>query len=257
MTLTFKNIFRGALLASAVGLCIAGYESSKLAFVFYLILYSLGLAYHLIFDEVRSKLFVWVFSLFIISSAFGVYFSFSRVLKGETGALIYLNTVQLFWVMGFVLIFLKMLKEHPFKMKFNKWSWMIILILVLDFLFAKKIIAIVDDFGLSSMHILYSFAYTILKLVLFSIGLMYQIVNTSTRISTITAAFLFFFLSDITQVLNSLFFFGDPLYGITLLELGMFCIALFFFYMYCVMPDQHELLKKEALLKKRNQGGAR
>ena len=240
MALSFRNLFKGILLITAIGFCLAGYENSKHLFVFYLLLYFLGLLYHILFDEIRSKLFIMVFSLFIISSAFGVYFSFNRVLKGETGALIYLNTVQLFWIMGFVLMFLKMLQEYPFKLKLNKWSFFIIFILVLDLFFAQKILDVVEAFGLSSMHILYSFAYTILKMVLLSVGLIYHIgnVNISTRISYITAAFLFFFLSDITEIWNSLFFFNNPMSGISLLESGLFCIALIFFYMYCVAPKK-------------------
>ncbi|MBX2828324.1 MAG: hypothetical protein KTR22_09180 [Flavobacteriaceae bacterium] len=253
-----RNVFRVVLLLSAFGLCVAGYENSEYIFLYYLFLYTLGLGYHLLFDEVRIKLFVTVFSMFIISSAFGVFFTFNNVLKGETGALIYLNTVQLFWILGFVLIFLKMFREYPLKIKLHKWSWVIVLILVLDFFCAQKIINLVDAFGMSSMHILYTFAYTILKLVLLSVGLIYHFgsVKTSVRISYITAAFLFFFLSDIIDVFNTLMFFDHPEYGFSLLKSGMFCIALVFFYMYCVTSDPSGILKREALLKKRSQGGA-
>ncbi|GAB5400687.1 MAG: hypothetical protein Aureis2KO_22720 [Aureisphaera sp.] len=251
-----RNVFRGLLLASAIGYCLSGYSNGQLIFVFYLLLYTLGLTYHLLFDKVRSKLFIWVFSLFIVSSAFGVFFSFNGIPKGERGAIIYLYTVQLFWILGFILIFLKMIKEHPFKFRLNKWSWVIIIILALDLLFANKIITWADSFGLSTMHILYSFAYTILKMVLLSIGLIYHIgnMNTSIRISLITAAFLFFFLSDITDVFNTLFFYENPIFGISILKSGMFCIALVFFYMYCVTPEPAGILKNEFKAYNKNVG---
>jgi hypothetical protein len=241
--------YRVILFIGAIVFCVFGYIGSPAFTLFYPAIYVLGLCFHLLFDKEKIHLFITVFSLFIISSFFQVYFYFNKV-EGVEGAFQYLYTVQLFWILGFILIFLKMIKDHPLQLRFTKWSFLIPVIIGLDIFLAIKIIDMIELFNLSSYHIIYTFLYTILKMVLMSIGLIFFMTSKqdSRKISFLTGAFVCFFLSDIIGSFHSLLFFNEGIGGFMMLELGFFCIALMFFYMYCTSPMLEDLLEKERLI---------
>lgn len=239
MNLVFKKGSICIFIMVAVALCYFRFTDSKLYFTLGLCLYVLGLIYHLTFDQIKSKLFIIVFTFFALSAGFGVYYVFYP-LKGTSGAYIYLYTVELSWILGFLLIFFKMVTHHPIRLKLSKWSLMVFLVLVINYLFAQKILNFVDAFNLSTAHIVYSFLGTILKMILMSVGVIIYFVGgvKFQKVSFLTGSFIFFFLSDIIATFNSLFFFENQIQGITILSTGLYCLALVFFYIYCITPNK-------------------
>ncbi|MCH9659691.1 MAG: hypothetical protein K0U54_02145 [Bacteroidetes bacterium] len=244
MKLNLSNVGKLLPLVASLLFCYAYITKFGYLFILYLILHGSWLLYHLLFENGRSTLVIKVFAFLIISSSFGVYFTFFPF--EPNGAYYYLLGTQLPWLIAFFLIFVRMVEDNPFKLKLNIWSPFILLVIGLNWFFAEKFLGMIDEYSLSSEHILYSFSYTILKMLMMSIGLIFFITNTGKyqKTSFLNGAFLCFFIGDIASTFNSLVYFNNPITALSILEAGFYCIALWLFYIYCVSPGNLRVTEK-------------
>lgn len=235
-----RDVFRKGFIALLFGisllLCYWSYTNSH-HFHGYALLYLLGLTYHVIFDKKKSLLFITVFSFFILSSVIGVYYYYTR-LQGTKGMLLYVLTVQFPWLIGFIFIFIRLLRDNANSFKLGGKSLFVLLIISWDVFYALKMAQLIGSYNLGADHIFYAFSSNILKMILMSVGLIFYLTR---RINSRKTAILFFslfsfFLSDILDTMNTLFFYDEPVPGISVIRIGFSVSALVFFYMYCSTP---------------------
>ena len=236
MKLVFQRLTEILLLTIAIALVYYTYATNYgRQLNLYLALYSIGLLYHLLFDKKKSRLFIAVFALFVVSAALGVGFFYETARPRPDW---YVYAGNLFAFFGFLLMLIRLFKDFPPKWALNKWSVLILIILGINMFFGYEIVLLVKKYNLSFEHFFFGFFYTLFKMLLLSAGLIFYVTNMhkKRKLSLLVGAFICFFLSDIIDTLNSLMFKNDPIQGADILFSGLLCLALCFFYMYCTSP---------------------
>lgn len=245
MKLILKSLYQVVLFATAAALVYFTYSAEYGRQIqVYFLLYALGLGYHLLFDAVKSRLFIWVFSFFLISSVFSLGFYYETARPRPNWYVLASNS---FSFIGFLLIFLKLFKDYPPRWVFSKRSLLVFVILGVNVLFGYKIIQLVEVYNLSFVHFFYGFVYTIFKMILLSVGLIFFLTSRqwSRKLALLIGSFICFFLSDVIDTGNSLIFSENPIPGANILFSGLLCLALCFFYMYSTSPKVNEALENE------------
>ncbi len=246
MKLFLQRTVQFLLLLAAISLLYISYINNSVKMLeLYLVIHSLGLIYHLSFDRPKSRLFISVFSMFLLSSTAGVIYG--HIMPKPDYLVYFIHAVSF---LGLLLIFVEMLKRNPPRWVLNKYTIIIVAVIAIDIYFGYKIIELVDKYQLSLEHLFFGFIYTIFKMVLMSAGFIFYLTSgrKSRKISLLNWSFTAFFLSDIIDTLNSVIYMRDPIVAIIILQNGLLCIAMFFFYMYCMSPDVTEELEKERFI---------
>ncbi|MEL6810658.1 MAG: hypothetical protein AAFP76_04940 [Bacteroidota bacterium] len=248
MKVVLKRLIQLALLVTMVWLLYASYsENHGRVLELYFFLYFFALTYHLVHDKSKSRLYMVVLSLFVVSGIIGVLY-FHEKARPRPFAYVYaLNFVSF---LGYLLIFLKMYKENRPYFVINWRSIIIAGILALNIFFGYKIVALVQKYNLSLDHFFFGIAYTIFKMIFMSAGMIFYLTSRrkSRKISLLNGSFISFFLGDIVDTLNSLVFIRDPIPASGIIHSGLLGIGLFFFYMYCTSPEIDQNLEKEGYI---------
>ncbi|RMA65936.1 hypothetical protein [Ulvibacter antarcticus] len=194
---------------------------------------------HISTDKPRSKIFISVLLLFIASMLLNI---INYYLIVNAIAVLYAN--EIFLIIGFVLMMREVIRECRKEFVIKNYSWPVAIILILDGIIIYKIMALIDEFHLSISHVLYGFIFTILKLLVLSIGLIYYFMSSykTRKVSFLIGALALFFMSDIIETSNYLFFIKDPLVAGGVLNSGLSMLGVVLFYLYCTYPEQEDIM---------------
>ncbi|MFD0863073.1 hypothetical protein ACFQ1M_12735 [Sungkyunkwania multivorans] len=139
---------------------------------------------------------------------------------------------------GILLIFFNIIKETSFELIYGNYMWLILTIIGIDAFIMYQLIYLSIQYGLDSSHLFFGSIFVFLKMMLFSVGIIYYLANKnkSRKASFLVITFGFYFLQDLTEVIQYLFFMTNRLSGLGLLQSGFALIALFFLYLFFAMP---------------------
>lgn len=199
-----------------------------IANVIFLLLF---IVYHLTSDYPKSKIFLWVMGLFTLSSILSAlnFYASERFT-------VYIYIIGLFFISGIFLIVNEIFKEtRVVSVEVKKYIWPILLVVLADMLMLHKILSFLQEFQLDVQHLISSFGFTILKMFLLSAGLISYFASNfkSKKVNYLNVSLLAFFLSDIIDIANYLYFTYNPLVEGLFLQNMFDIVGYVMFYNYC------------------------
>lgn len=244
MEKTLKKHFNSIMAIIGISLLVCSglnnYLGGRLSF---LALYVLILVSHFTLDSKRSTLFVVVISLFLGSVILGIV---GYVIQTHKEVLAF--TLYGFTFVGYLLIFMSVLRHSTYRFGLNKSLWWAIPIIGLTIYVSAELLQFLESYNLSNSHLVYFFFFTIFKMIILSLGILVYLGNTKKyrKMMYLNWSMAFLFCGDIVDTITSLFFAFESLPVVQVLTTCFFCCALLFFYLYCKEPKELSIFEKES-----------
>lgn len=240
MNKSLKLVYSILILGSVISLGYFSFNNDfRQSHIAYLVLLILVLTYHFMIDTSVSKVFVGILVLFVIASIIRVALRYNGY-----KSVILVNAAEMFTTLGLFLMVQELFKEVEIRLAFNKYTLLSLLLLVVNIFIIYKIGALVNKFQLGLSHTAFDFIFTIVKILILSLGLTgyFMSIWKPKKVAILSGSLAMFLISDMSDTLNYLFFIDDLFLEGLFLQYMFLVLGLFLFYKFCTYPNDEVLI---------------
>jgi len=185
------------------------------------------IVYHLAVEKKRTNVLIVVFTCFVLNAFLLVIFNYTHQENSN-----YILLSNFLGLLGFIVVLVSLIKSKKFRLSIFKHLTLIIVTLIIDCVIIYYYLKSMSSLNIYVMHTEFSIFYPVIELILISIILFYYISNRNLKSSLLVISICCFFLSEVAQICQFLFFISKKLKALAILDVGFYVFGIYLLYKY-------------------------